>query len=144
MQNTIYLTLGQAAKETGQSKSTIFKALESGKLSYVEKTSVGYKIDPAELFRVFPMGGTMNTRKEQSGTIGNTTENDYLKRENDLLRKQLEREQADYWRLQATNLLTQQPSKDDNKNAHSAPENDQETPKPEQSSRLWKKLFGNR
>ncbi len=137
MQNTIYLTLGQSAKETGRSKSTIFKALESGKLSYVEKTTAGYKIDPAELFRVFPMGGTGNATTERSGIAVNATENDYLRRENELLIEQLkrereqierEREQADYWRLQATNLLTHVPVE----------------PAPEQKteSLLRKKLFG--
>ena len=50
----MYLTLGQAAREAGVAKSTISKALASGKLSYREKNSDGYKIDPAELFRVFP------------------------------------------------------------------------------------------
>ena len=50
----MYLSLGQAAKEAGVAKSTISKALASGKLSYREKNSEGYKIDPAELFRVYP------------------------------------------------------------------------------------------
>jgi len=50
----MYLSLGQAAKEAGVAKSTISKALSSGKLSYREKNSEGYKIDPAELFRVYP------------------------------------------------------------------------------------------
>lgn len=50
----MYLTLGQAAREAGVAKSTISKALSSGKLSYAEKSTAGYKIDPAELFRVFP------------------------------------------------------------------------------------------
>jgi hypothetical protein len=50
----MYLSLGQAAKEAGVAKSTISKALSSGKLSYAEKGTAGYKIDPAELFRVFP------------------------------------------------------------------------------------------
>lgn len=50
----MYLSLGQAAKEAGVAKSTISKALASGKLSYREKSSEGYKIDPAELFRVYP------------------------------------------------------------------------------------------
>jgi hypothetical protein len=50
----MYLTLGQAAREAGVAKSTISKALASGKLSYREKNSEGYKIDPAELFRVYP------------------------------------------------------------------------------------------
>jgi hypothetical protein len=50
----MYFSLGQAAKEAGVAKSTISKALSSGKLSYREKNSDGYKIDPAELFRVYP------------------------------------------------------------------------------------------
>jgi hypothetical protein len=50
----MYFSLGQAAKEAGVAKSTISKALSSGKLSYTEKSPAGYKIDPAELFRVFP------------------------------------------------------------------------------------------
>jgi len=50
----MYLSLGQAAREAGVAKSTISKALSSGKLSYREKNPEGYKIDPAELFRVYP------------------------------------------------------------------------------------------
>ena len=50
----MYLSLGKAAKEAGVAKSTISKALSSGKLSYREKNRDGYKIDPAELFRVYP------------------------------------------------------------------------------------------
>jgi hypothetical protein len=50
----MYLSLGKAAKEAGVAKSTTSKALSSGKLSYQEKNPDGYKIDPAELFRVYP------------------------------------------------------------------------------------------
>lgn len=49
-----YLSLGEAAKAAGVAKGTLSKALKSGKLSYVEKTPAGYRIDPSELFRVFP------------------------------------------------------------------------------------------
>lgn len=95
MVNSFYFTLGQAAKETGLSKSTLFKAIKSGKLSYIEKNKSGYKIDPAELFRVFD-GNTKivsgNTQSERLETPGNGQEMDYLKRENELLRKQIERE----------------------------------------------------
>jgi hypothetical protein len=62
----MYLTLGQAAKEAGVAKSTISKALSSGKLSYREKNSDGYKIDPAELFRVFPK--TTKNRADETGS----------------------------------------------------------------------------
>jgi hypothetical protein len=50
----MYLSLGKAAKEAGVAKSTISKALSSGKLSYREKNSDGYQIDPAKLSRVYP------------------------------------------------------------------------------------------
>jgi len=47
-------SLGQAAKETGLDKSTISRAIKSGRLSAQRKDGSGYEIDPAELFRVFP------------------------------------------------------------------------------------------
>ena len=65
----MYLSLGQAAKEAGVAKSTISKALSSGKLSYREKNPEGYKIDPAELFRVYPR--TTKTSADE------TAENDW-------------------------------------------------------------------
>ena len=49
----MHLSLGQAAKETGLDKSTISRAIKSGKLSATRKENGGYAIDPAELFRVF-------------------------------------------------------------------------------------------
>lgn len=49
----MYLTLGQAASACGKSKSTLSKDLKSGKLSYQEKNSSGYKINTAELERVY-------------------------------------------------------------------------------------------
>lgn len=47
------MTLGEAAKATGKSKSTIFRAVKSGKLS-ATREGEEYRIDPAELFRAFP------------------------------------------------------------------------------------------
>jgi hypothetical protein len=47
-------SLGTAAKAAGVSKSTIHRAVASGRMSARSKGSVGYEIDPAELFRVFP------------------------------------------------------------------------------------------
>ena len=49
----MHLSLGQAAKETGMDKSTISRAIKSGKLSATRQEHGGYAIDPAELFRVF-------------------------------------------------------------------------------------------
>ncbi len=48
-------SLGQAARETGLDKSTLSRAIKSGRLSAQRKNgNSGYEIDPAELFRVFP------------------------------------------------------------------------------------------
>lgn len=63
-----YLTLSQAAKETGKSKGTLSKALKEGKISYVEKSDSGYKIDPAELFRVYPRNRNNHDQIEHSAT----------------------------------------------------------------------------
>src|SRR5436305_8752890 len=62
------LTMGQAAKETGVSKATLSKALKNGRLSYVAKTTAGYEIDPAELFRVFPPKPLASVEGERSET----------------------------------------------------------------------------
>lgn len=66
------LTLGQAAKHTGLSKSTISRAISSGKLSVVSKGTGSYSIDPSELFRVFPKNGSGNTQLSQLATQNET------------------------------------------------------------------------
>ena len=56
MTNTPYISLNDAAKLTGRAKSTISKALKSGKMSFVsrDEETGAYEIDPAEAVRVFP------------------------------------------------------------------------------------------
>lgn len=105
-----YLTLGQAAKEAGVSKSTVSKALKSGKLSYVSKTSAGYEIDPAELFRVFPKKPQEPVTDEQRATPQETATAD--RREIEMLREQLEDVKADRdaWREQAQRLALPAPN----------------------------------
>jgi hypothetical protein len=46
-------SLRQAAQEAGTSKSTILRAIQSGRLSATRTDDGGYAIDPAELFRVY-------------------------------------------------------------------------------------------
>lgn len=85
----MYLSLSEAAKEAGRSKSTIFKALKNGDLSYKDKTAAGYKIDPAELFRVFPRNASesfvnddskrLRTAEETPQTLPDSIENAVLK-----------------------------------------------------------------
>src|SRR5689334_7671482 len=45
-------SMGQAARAAGRSKTTIHRAIKSGKLS-ATRTADGYEIDPAELARAF-------------------------------------------------------------------------------------------
>src|SRR4051812_32643282 len=53
-------TVGQAARATGKSKSTISAAVKSGKISATRNEDGSWSIDPSELHRVFPAGGTAN------------------------------------------------------------------------------------
>lgn len=103
------LTLGQAAKSVGVSKSTISKALKSGKLSYVEKTTAGYQIDPAELQRVFPVKREVNGSGEQLETDKSTIETSALVKEVEVLREMITELQGerDYARTQASEWQAQ-------------------------------------
>lgn len=47
-------SLSEAAKTTGKNKSTIQRAIKSGKISASKGDSGAYEIDPSELHRVFP------------------------------------------------------------------------------------------
>jgi hypothetical protein len=106
------LTMGQAAKETGVSKATLSKALKSGRLSYVAKTTAGYEIDPAELFRVFPPKPSETVEGERSDTHReHLLLDDAHRREVLLLREQLDevRTDRDAWREQAQRLALAAP-----------------------------------
>lgn len=48
------LSLSQAAKLAGKSKSTINRAIKAGRLSATRHEGGSYSIDPSELNRVFP------------------------------------------------------------------------------------------
>ncbi|MCS5602170.1 MAG: hypothetical protein NZ734_08205 [Paracoccus sp.] len=47
-------SLSEAAKATGKNKTTIQRAIKSGKISANKGNSGSYEIDPSELHRVFP------------------------------------------------------------------------------------------
>jgi excisionase family DNA binding protein len=49
-----YFTLGEAAKQAGVSKPTLSKAISNGRLSAEKQPDGSYRIQPAELFRVYP------------------------------------------------------------------------------------------
>lgn len=64
------LSLSAAARATGRSKSTIGRAIKSGKLSARRDEAGGYRIDASELARAFdwdPQGGVPWRVMEPSG-----------------------------------------------------------------------------
>jgi hypothetical protein len=83
-------TLGEAAKATGNSKTTIHRAIKSGRVSATRKDDGSYEIDPAELHRVFPpkssSNGFTNDNLEQAVT---RLETEGLRREIELLRERM-------------------------------------------------------
>lgn len=125
------LSLTEAAKATGLTRPGLLKAIQTGRLS-ASKNDVGqWRIDPAELFRVY---GPVNTTSKQEETA--TSEQDVVTKELELTRRLLAQVEAERDHLrqsltQALNLLTHQP---ENTRTEAPPSND----------RLLKKLFGKR
>lgn len=112
--NPMSYTLGQAAKATGKSKSTISKALKSGIISGEKGANGAFKIEPSELHRVFPA----NSIKEHSKAAENTTK-EHLETAVKIAQLEVRLEAAekraddleqdrDSWRNQANALLTDQ------------------------------------
>ena len=65
-------TIGQAARETGKSKSTISKSVKNGTISAEKQPDGSYQIDAAELFRVFPRKGEEPAEAHGERTAANT------------------------------------------------------------------------
>lgn len=109
------LSLSQAAKLAGKSKSTINRAIKTGKISAARHDDGSYSIDPAELsraFRVEPLEGSKRSAAEPVETR--------LLERIEALEAMLSREREistdlkedrDRWRQQATALLTDQRSR---------------------------------
>lgn len=106
------LSLSQAAKLTGKSKSTINRAIKTGKLSATRHEDGSYSIDPAELSRAFgmePPDGAKRSGAEPDGTrLLERIEalESMLSREREISADL--KEDRDRWRQQATALLTDQ------------------------------------
>ena len=79
-------TLGQAAKVTKVSKTTIQRAIKSGRLSAFRQEDGSYVIDPAELQRAFPRAGNGDGEMKQSVSLNATGE---LRVEVEMLRERL-------------------------------------------------------
>ena len=108
------LSLSQAAKLTGKSKSTINRAIKTGKVSATRHDDGSYSIDPSELSRVFntePHDSSKRSDAEPDGTrLLERIEalEIMLNREREISADL--KEDRDRWRQQATALLTDQRS----------------------------------
>lgn len=134
------LTLAEAAKETGLTRSAIFKAIKSGKLSAKKDEQGHFQIDPAELFRVYKPVNKEPSTSEQRETAKETTETNELRTrldmigqllrqvegERDDLRRRLDEEATE--RRKLTALLTHQ----------------QQPPAETARPGFWRRLFGSR
>jgi hypothetical protein len=106
------LSLSQAAKLAGKSKSTINRAIKTGKLSAARHDDGSYSIDPAELARAFdiePLWGAKRSDAEPDGPrlIERIAALEaMLSREREISADL--QEDRDRWRQQATALLTNQ------------------------------------
>ena len=65
------LSLGQAARLAGTSKTTLTRAIKTGRLSATRRDGGGYQIDPAELSRVFTV--TPETVTATGNTVHHAT-----------------------------------------------------------------------
>lgn len=110
---TTSLSLKQAAEQTGVARSTIWRAIKSGKISAARSGAKDYLIDPAELFRVFAPQQPAQQDLKQDATQSATSETALLRNEMEHLRairamleKQIEDLKADRdsWKHQAERL----------------------------------------
>jgi hypothetical protein len=139
------LTVSKAAKEVGITRGGLWKAIKEGRLSATKNNKGQFCIDPAELFRVYPPVDKVGVHNEQASIDKRQSiqhEADELRirleltnrllakaeSEVDDLRRRLDDESSE--RRKLIQLLTHQPEQ-------------QAQPEPKQeSSLLWRKLFG--
>lgn len=112
-------TLAEASKATGTNKTTILRAIKSGKVSGTKNAQGEWLIEPAELHRVYPLaeersgrsdaGTTATQRDAAPNAAALEAEISGLKSMADLLRAQLDdtRQDRDHWRDQAQAVTRQ-------------------------------------
>ena len=114
------LTAQEAANEVNRSKPAILKAIKTGRLSANKNGKGEWEIDPAELFRVYTkkkVGSRKLAPEYPPETEKLAVKIELLELKLEKTSAQLEREkeiaedfqkERDHWRIQATNLLTNQ------------------------------------
>lgn len=103
-------TLAAAVRRVGRTKSTIASAIGTGRLKLVEKTDRGYRIDVAELDRVYPPKTAAEPVQPRHATVhseDSAGELMLLRHEVQLLRARTDevRAERDAWRDYARRLV---------------------------------------
>lgn len=148
-----FLTLSQAAKAISKSKSTLNRAIKSGRLSAVRNEDGTFSIDPSELARAFPQNAPERApmahhepdleRPETEDSSKIAMLEQLLAREREALAREREvsadlKEDRDRWRAQATGLLSDLRTAQEKAAPAASPE---ALPGP-QPKGFWKRLFG--
>jgi len=115
-------TLQQASDATGKARSTIQRAIKSGRLSATRLSSGSYAIDPAELERVYELRatGSASDSTQQNAPVKQSNDVALLQLKIELLEIQLQKtdatvndlrdrlDKSDAERRQLLNMLTHQ------------------------------------
>ena len=148
-----FLTLSQAAKSISKSKSTLNRAIISGRLSAIWNEDGTFSIDPSELARAFPQNAPERAplvhheaHPERPGTEASSKIamlEQLLEREREALAREREvsadlKEDRDRWRAQATGLLSDLRTAQEKSASAASLEVSPST----QPKRLWKRLLG--
>jgi hypothetical protein len=102
------ITLREASEKVGVTRQTLMKAIKTGRVSAEKSENGEWRIEPVELFRVWPPVNEVQQPLQDTLTGGDTPS---LQAENRLLREQVAelREERNAWREQAQRLaLTDQ------------------------------------
>ncbi len=110
-------SLATAAAACGLNKSTILRAIKSGKISATKDEHGQWQIQPIELHRTYPPCTELRTEAPQDAASVLEAQIAGLKEVADLLRAQLEdvREDRDRWREQAAAVTRQLPDQGERK-----------------------------
>ena len=107
-------TLGEAAKATGKSKTTVQRAITKGSISASKGKNGRYAIDASELHRIFPKVSTDTVAQRSQVDTSRPPNETPLQVKVEALEAMLEREREaltemrsdrDAWKQQATALL---------------------------------------
>jgi excisionase family DNA binding protein len=104
MAHTMGLTLAEAAQATGLNRSTVLRAIKSGKISGTRDGNGNWSVEPVELFRVFPPAdATPKAMPQDAQALAAAAATDALVAELRAVIADL-RQDRDQWREQAQRL----------------------------------------